>query len=455
MEEDEGRGSNLRALLALAGPIAVSQVAQTSLGFVDTVMVGRLGAVPLSAVSIGAAVHYTLLLFGLGMVMAVGPLASQAHGAADVRGVARYARQGLWLATLLAPLIIAVEYGAPYWIALLGQPPEVEALAAEYLRAVCLSSWPFLAFAALRGWLESVGRPRPVTAIALSAVGVNALANYVLVYGSWGAPALGAVGAGYATAVSYAYLLAALVAYAQTQGSLRAYRVLDAWRWPAGGYLAELVRVGLPMGVSFALEAGFFTATGVLVGTLGATQLAAHQIGLQMVSLSFMLPVAIAMAVTIRVGNLVGAGRPARATQAGWLAIGLGAGIMVVSAATYALAPGPIIGLFLGSGARSGEGLAVAAVAAQLLLLAGGFQVFDGVQAVAAGSLRGLKDTFYPMVIGLVSYWVIGLPSGYCLMAEYGARGLWMGLVVGLACASAALTLRWWRLSPKPVTTAP
>ena len=450
MEEDAAWGSNLRALLALAGPIAVSQVAQTSLGFVDTVMVGRLGAGALAAVSIGVAVHYTALMLALGTVMAVGPLASQAHGAGDAREVARYTRQGLWLATLLAPVVVVAEWSAPYWVHLLRQDPDVTPVIGEYLRAVSWSAWPFLAFSALRAWFESVGRPGPVTAIAVSGVGVNAIANYAFVFGHFGASALGAVGAGYATSVSYGYLFLALAAYALSNSGLRAYHVLDRLRRPAWAYLRELCRVGIPMGVSFSLEVGFFSAMGILVGQLGTVQLAAHQISLQMASLSFMLPLAISMAVSIRVGNLVGAGQPARATEAGWLAVGVGGGIMVLSATAYLLVPDAIVALFLGEGATVGEGLAVAELAGGLLLLAGGFQVFDGVQAVTAGSLRGLKDTFYPMVIGLVSYWVIGLPLGYALMDAFAARGLWMGLIAGLACASVALTLRWWRLSPKP-----
>ena len=433
-------------LLRLAGPIALSQLAQTSMGFVDTMMVGRLGAVPLAAVAVGATVHFTILLFGLGVVLGVGPLASQAHGAQRPGDVARYTRQGLWLALLLAPPSMALEYSAAQWLPLLGQEPAVAALAGDYLRAVMWSLWPFLAFGALRSWLEAVNRPLPVTAIALTAVAVNALANRVLIYG-WGpVPASGAVGAGYATAVSYLYLLIALVAYAQSRTSLRAFGVFDRWRWPDAVYLRELVRVGLPMGVSFAIESGYFTVTGILVGTLGAVALAAHQIALQLVSFSFMLPLSIGLASTIRVGNLVGAGEPRLARQAGWLAIGLGSGIMVASALLYGLSPKPLVAIFLGT-RTDADSLAVAGLAAQLLLLAGIFQVFDGAQTVANGALRGLKDTFWPMVIGLVSYWAIGLSMGVYLMQDRGARGLWIGIIVGLAAAAVALIARWARLS--------
>ena len=439
---------NWRALLLLAGPIALSQLSQTSMGFVDTVMVGRLGAVPLAAVAIGATIHYTVLLFGLGIVLAVGPLASQAHGASKPRDVARYTRQGIWLATIFAPIGMAIEFTAEQWLPLLGQDPGVSVIAGEYLRAVMWSIWPFLGFGALRSWLESVGRPLPVTAIALSAVAVNAIGNYAFVYGSFGMPALGAVGAGYATSVSYFYLFLALLIYSQSRTSLRSYRVFDRWRWPRATYLRELVRVGLPMGISFAIESGYFTVTGILVGTLGAVSLAAHQIALQLVSFSFMIPLSVGLATTIRVGNLVGAERVDTARHAGWLAIGVGAGVMVISALVYGLSPKPLVGLFLGD-TSVGESASVAALAAQLLFLAGLFQIFDGTQTVASGALRGLKDTFWPMVIGLVSYWVVGLGTGYFLMTTLGTRGLWIGIIFGLAVAAVLLVARWRRLSSR------
>ena len=438
---------NLAALLALAAPIAVSQVAQSALGFTDTLMVGRLGAVPLASVSLGVTIHYALLLFAFGIVLGVGPLASQAYGAGDVRDVARYTRQGLWLATLLAPFVMGIEYAAPLWLRYLGQDAPVAALAGEYLRAVMWTVWPFLAFAALRAWLEAIGRPRPITAIAVSAVGVNVLANYVLIFGHYGAPALGAVGAGYATAISYSYFFLAALTYVIWRAELRAYRVFDRWRSPNAAYLRELLSVGLPMGVSFALEAGFFSVIGILVGTLGANSLAAHQIGVQMVSLSFMFPLAISMATTVRVGNLVGAADHAAARRSGWLAIGLGIAATVVSALAYVSFPEAIVTLFLGAGAAALEREAVGAIAVQLLIVAGVFQIFDGVQSVASGALRGLKDTFWPMVIASVSYWVIGLGTGYYLMGGYGAPGLWSGLGAGLAAASGALLWRWRRLS--------
>ena len=444
------RSDNWPALLRLAGPIALSQLAQTSMGLVDTVMVGRLGAVPLAAIAIGATIHYTVLLFGLGMVLAVGPLASQAHGANDDAGVTAYTRQGIWLATLLAPVAMALEYSASEWLPLLGQDRAVAAMAGDYLKAMMWSVWPFLAFGALRSWLESVGRPLPVTTIALSAVGVNVAGNFAFIHGYFGVPALGAIGTGYATAVSCTYLFLALFAYAQSRTTLRAYRVFDRWRWPDPAYLRELARVGLPMGVAFAIESGFFTATGILVGTLGAVSLAAHQIGLQLVSLSFMLPLSVALAITIRVGNLVGAGRPDTARHAGWLAIALGTGVMAITAAVYVLIPETLVALFLGT-QTSVETAAVGALATKLLFLAGLLQIFDGAQAVASGALRGLKDTFWSMIIGLVSYWAIGLTTGYYLMNAYGAQGLWTGVVVGLVFAAVALIYRWQRLSTRAV----
>lgn len=415
------------------------------MGFVDAVMVGRLGTVPLAGIALGATVHFTIALFGLGTVLAVGPLVSQAHGAGEHRGVARYTRQGLWLAVFLAPLMMALEWSATYWLPFLGQQPEVVAITGPYLRAIMWSLLPFLAFGVLRSWLEALNKPLPVTLIALSSVLVNVLGNYAFVYGRWGFYELGAVGAGYATTISYVYLFIALFVYAQSQRSLREYRVFDRWRWPNSKYLGELFRVGLPMGVTFSIESGFFSVTGILIGTLGAVPLAAHQIALQLASFSFMLPLSVALATTIRVGNLIGAGRPVVARHAGWLAIGMGAGVMMVSATAFALSPKPLIALFLGSELGL-DTQSVVALAIELLFLAGIFQIVDGAQAVAGGALRGLKDTFWPMIIGLVSYWGVGLSIGYLLLGRLGAPGLWIGLIAGLATAALLLILRWRRL---------
>lgn len=416
------------------------------MGFVDTVVVGRLGAVPLAGISLGSMIHFTALLLCLGTVLAVGPLVSQAVGAENQTEIRRYTRQGLWLAAFLTPFVMLVDWSAFYWLKLLGQTPEVVEVAGEYMRAVSWSVLPFLCFGAIRSWLEALSRPLPVTFIAVSAVLVNLLGNYIFVYGHFGFPAFGAVGAGYATTLSYFYMVGALVTYALSIKSLREYQIFDKWRAPDATYLWNLFKVGAPMGVTFGIESGLFMITAILIGRLGTIPLAAHQIALQLASLSFMVPLSVALASTIRVGNLIGAKAYGSAKHAGWLGIGLGALVMCVSAIAFVLFPGPLIELFLGEKALTTE-IEVAQLAVRLLALAAIFQLVDGIQATAGGALRGLKDTFWPMIIGLVSYWLIGLSVGYSLSLKQGAEGLWIGLVVGLAVAAVLLVARWNRLS--------
>lgn len=420
------------------------------MGFVDTVVVGKLGAVSLAGISLGSTIHFTSLLLCLGTVLAVGPMVSQAVGAQNETEIRRYTRQGVWLASFLTPLVMLVDWSAIYWLALLGQPFEVAEVAGEYMRAVSWSVLPFLCFGAIRSWLEALNRPLPVTFIAISAVFVNLLGNYVFVHGHFGVPAYGAVGAGYATTVSYFYMVGALVVYAMSIPSLRAYRIFDKWRSPDAKYLWNLFKVGAPMGVTFGIESGLFMITAILIGRLGTVPLAAHQIALQLASLSFMIPLSVALASTIRVGNLVGAGAYASAKHAGWLSIGLGALVMCLSAVVFVTMPNPLIKLFLGVDAFVIEP-EVSQLAVKLLALAALFQLVDGIQATAGGALRGLKDTFWPMIIGLVSYWLIGLSVGYSLSLKQGAIGLWIGLVAGLGVAAVLLVLRWNRLGSRIV----
>ena len=443
------RLTQLRGLLALAGPIAVSQVAQNSMGFVDTVMVGRLGETDLAAVSLGAAVYFGILVFALGVQVGVGPVVAQAFGARDARAVGAFGRHGLLVAALLTPLVLAALYAVRLHVDRLIGDAAVAELAAGYLGAVSWSVLPYLGFVALRSWVEALNRPLVVTVLSIVTVGVNALGNYVLVYGHWGAPQLGAVGTGYATSISNAFLFVSLVAYVLSQRRLRQYDVFAFAKPVERERLRELLRVGGPIGLSFGIEVGLFSATALLVGRIGATELAAHQIAIQCASMAFMLPLSVALAATIRVGNLVGAGELAQARACGWLGIAFGTSLMIVSALGFVAYPDAIIALFLGE--IDAAEAPVAEIATGLLVLAAAFQLVDGLQGTAAGALRGLKDTFAPMLIGLVSYWIVGLGSGVYLSETYGVRGLWTGLVIGIAAAAVLLVLRWWRRSRRLV----
>lgn len=432
----------IRATLALAAPVVLAQLAQVSLGFVDTVMVGRLGPDALAGVALGASMFFTLGLFGLGVVMAVGPVAAQAVGASRLGDAAHAARQGLWVSALLGPVMVTLLVGVSYGLRFTGQDPAVADLAGRYLRAIVWGLPAFYGFVAVRSFAEALGRPLVVTLVAVLGVVSNVFWNDALIHGRYGLPALGAVGVGYASAITTWTMFALLTLVFAAMPSFRQTGLLRR-DGPDRALLRSLFAIGLPIGGSLFVEAGLFGATALLAGRLGATSLAAHQVALQMASITFMGALGIAIAGSVRVGHAAGAGDFAGARRAGWTAIALSTGVMTASALAFTLAPRPLIGLFLDVDAPANA--AVVALATTLLTLAGVFQVFDGLQAGAGGALRGLKDTRAPMLIAVATYWGLGLTTGVGLAfgRGQGVVGLWTGLIVGLAAASVALALRF------------
>lgn len=432
------------ATLRLAGPIIVSQLAQVSLGFVDTVMVGRIGPESLAAVALGGAPFFALALVFLGVCLATEPLVSQAYGAGDDARVSRSVHSGLWAAILLSIPAMLVLRGAGALLAWppLGQPPATAEVAHAYLDALTWSIPGFLVFGALRSFCEGVSRPLAVTVIALASVGVNVVGNLALIFGRWGAPELGAVGAGYASALSSTFSAVALAAFVAVHPHLRRYRPLRIGR-PHGPTLREVLRVGLPVGGTFFVEAGFFGATALMMGRIGATSLAAHQIALQCASVTFMTALGTGLAGAVRVGQAAGRGDGPGVRRAGLVSIGLAMAFMTLSALALLTIPERIVGLYLDAGEAGNT--AVVALAIRLLAIAGVFQLFDGLQVASAGALRGLKDTRAAFVVGLISYWGIGLGAGltFAFGLGGGAPGLWWGLVVGLAATGVGLLWRF------------
>lgn len=433
----------IRHTLTLAGPIALSQLAQITMGFVDTVMVGRLGPTPLAAIALGAAMLYPLLMLFFGSVLAVGPLVAQAFGGGKARGVAESTRQGLWTALWMSVLCIIALRLAGHILFWTGQPEDVALITQQYLNAVSWGIPGFLLFGALRSFAEAVGKPLPVTMIALLAVGVNVLSNDALIFGRYGLPAFGAVGAGYATAISYTFMAGMLALYVSLRAPFRKYGVLRSIGWPQRKRQLEIVRLGVPIGFSFAIEASLFTVTALLMGQLGTEALAAHQIALQCASITFMVPLSVGLAGSVRVGQAIGAGKQAQARLSGFIAIGLSAVFMLFTAFVFITFPNALIGVYID--VQDPVNANVVLLAAQLLAIAGVFQVVDGIQVSSAGALRGLKDTRIPMLIGLATYWGIGLSVGVFLSFTLGLgpHGLWWGLVSGLAAAAAGLSTRF------------
>ena len=327
----------------------------------------------------------------------------------------------------------------------LGQQPETSALAEDYMRAMVWSFPTSLCFIVLRSFLATLGRPMPILSIVLLGIACNAVADYALMFGHWGFPALGVVGAGAATSGAYLIMVFAILGVIVWDRRLSQYEItLRFWRpdWPR---FFEIVGLGLPIGLGPAAETGLFSAASMIMGRIGTLELAAHQIAMQCVAIAFMLPLGLSQATTVRIGLAVGARNPAGVGRAGWTSFAFGACIMAMTGAAFLLLPESIAGLYLDE--AQSDAAAVLALAAVYLTFAALFQVFDGAQIIAQGTLRGLKDTRIPMLIAFFSFWVVGAPL--CLWlglaTPLGGMGVWIGLATSLAVNAALLTMRFRR----------
>ncbi len=434
--------SETKATMILAGPVVLTQLGQMSLGFIDTLMVGRLGADSLAGIALGNTTFFFTMIFGMGTLLAIQPIVAQAFGAGNTDGIGRTFRQGLWLALALTVVFTFVLVNMAVPLRWLGQDPANIAAASSYLKAMAFGVFPFLGFFVLRGFIEGVSQPRAVTVVALSAVFLNIGANYVLMFGKFGFPALGLVGTGYASSIVYWFNFLVLLIYIQTQRRFKPYALLANLRRPDPHAFAEIFRIGWPIGISLGIEHGLFMFSAMMMGWIGTTALAAHQMALMCAAYTFMVPLGIAIATTVRVGQAVGRGDEAGVRWAGYIGVGLATLFMLGAAVLFWTAPRAVISLFLDINDPANTDVVTLAV--RLLGVAAVFQVVDGIQVAAGGALRGLKDTRVPMVIGFVSYLLIGLTAGYLLAfkAGFAAQGLWWGFVLGLGTAAVLLTLR-------------
>jgi multidrug resistance protein, MATE family len=440
--------TEIKACLGLAIPLAGAQLAQAATAFVDTVMMGWLGSTTLAAGGLGASVFQSLLLISTGIVSAVSPLVAAAYGGGQAATVGKIVRQGLGLAAGLAFPVGLLLWTAQAWLPKLGQSAETIDLALPYLRSIVWGVLPALGFAVLRNFVAALSEPRPVIVIMLGGTVFNVIANYSLMFGKWGLPALGLTGIGLASSTSLWGMFIALTLYILSQPRYRPYRVFNKLNSLETRVLRDLIQIGIPIGVLAAVETGMFTLTTFLMGQLGTVSLAAHQVALQTAALTFMVPLGVSLATTVRVGQQLGQQNLAGARLAGKVGIGIAALFMSLMGILFWLFPEAIVALYLD--VDKPENAAVVALAKQLLIVAAVFQLFDGIQVSAAGALRGLKDTRIPMLIGIVAYWGIGLTSGYLLGIQlgWGGTGLWWGLAIGLAAASVVLT---WRFSKAPI----
>jgi MATE family multidrug resistance protein len=429
--------------LRLAAPMAAAQLGQIAMLTTDLALLGRLGDEVVAAAALGHTVLFAAYTVGMGLVSAVAPLASQAFGARKPRFVRRSVRVGLWAAVLAGAPLTVLQFRGEEMLLALGQPAGPAQLAGRFLAGLAWCLVPSWAFMVLRNFMSALNRPEPALWITLAAVPLNAVLAYALIHGRLGLPQLGIMGAGFATTIVNTAMCAAAVWVCYTRHPFRKYRVLGRfWRadWPLFG---RLLVVGVPISGAFMLEYGLFAAAALLMGSLGTSAIAAHQIALQTAAILYMVPFGIAMAATVRVGQAVGRRDSAATRRAGLAAILLAGLFMVVMTLVVAMTRHAIPLLFLGGeAARAGE---TVALAASLLVLGATFFITDGVQAVAAGALRGLNDTRMPLLIAAFSFWAVGFAGSYALgfTLGLGAIGVWIGLSVGTAVYAALLLRRF------------
>jgi MATE family multidrug resistance protein len=435
----------IAATLRLAAPIVATQLAQVSIMTVDVLMMGWLGADALAAGAVGSNLFFMVLVFGFGICMATAPLAAQAIGRRLhlVREVRRSVHQGMWAAALLSVPATLLLAHAEDLLLLLRQDRAIAAEAHAYTLALMWGLFPALGFMVLRQFIAALQRPRAALAIQALAVVLNAGGNWLLMFGHWGLPALGVVGAGIASAIANWIAFALLLGFVLLDGRMRRFRLLDGfWRrdFPR---LREVFRLGLPIAATLLLEVSVFAAAVYMLGAIDTAQLAAHQIAIQCAALTFMVPFGLAQAATVRVGIAAGAGDRAGVRRAGWTAFLLGLGFMSTTAiALYALRL-PIVGLFLDLGDAANA--RVVAHAVEFLAIAALFQVFDGSQTIAMGALRGLKDTAVPLLIAGFGYWGVGFTVCWinAFVLDLGGLGIWLGLALGLAVVAVLASLRF------------
>ncbi|HEY6264575.1 MAG TPA: MATE family efflux transporter [Candidatus Acidoferrum sp.] len=434
--------AEFRPTLRLAIPLVLAELGWMSMALVDTMMVGRLpnSAVAISAVSLGGILVHTLAFFGGGLLTGLDTLVSQAFGAGQREDCHRSLVHGIYLSFALAPLLMA-----PVWFfdSLLRQAhiaPDIIALAVPYSKAMAWGTLPLLLYFAMRRCMQGMNLVRPIAFALVTANLINAVGNWLLIYGKLGAPAMGAVGSGWSTAWARIYLAAVLVGYLLWYDRKHRTELLRTPIQPDLMRIRRLIALGLPAAMQITLEIGVFALVTALIGRLGAVSLASHQIALNTVSLTYMVPLGISSAAAVRVGQAIGRRDPQGAADAGGSAIFFGAAFMTLAGIALLLFPRGIARIFTPD---------AAIICSTVLLLAAGaaFQLFDGIQTVATGALRGTGDTRTPMFCHFTAYWIIGLPLGYwlCFSRGWGAFGLWAGLSLALILIGIVLLFAWRR----------
>ena len=435
--------TELVATVSLALPLVLGQLSTIGMNLIDTVLAGHLDAHTLGAVALGSNVWVLAIITIVGTMMSLQPSIAQMRGAGRDSEIGPLFRQALWLAVPLGiGLGLLTAFVAPRLFGGIGVDAELIADASAFLRAIAWGAPALAVFYVLRGLSEGLGLTRPTMYFSLLGLGLLGPLGYVFMYGAFGMPRLGAMGCGLATAIVLWVQCLAFATYVARRARYRDLHLLARFDPPHASAIAGLLRIGGPIAVTLMMEAGLFVAVALTIGKLGTEIIASHQIAINIASVAFMVPLGIAMATTVRVGHARGRGDGHGVRQAGIVGLGLTLAVQIVSATVLFTLPHHIAAMYTSD-------MSVVGLAAQLLVLAAIFQLSDGIQAASNGALRGLKDTRVPMLISGFAYWMIGMPAGWWLAfhLEFGARGMWMGLIAGLSVAAVLLTMRFWRLA--------
>ncbi|HEY3704790.1 MAG TPA: MATE family efflux transporter [Terracidiphilus sp.] len=432
----------LRAMTALAVPVVLSELGWMLQGIVDTIMVGRLGPEAIGAVAVGNAVYYVPSLFGIGLLLGLDTLVSHAYGRNDHDACHHWLAQGVYLVCIVSPPLMLLLSAASLVFRHVGIDPAVAGPAGDYLRVLIWGTLPLLLYGAARRYLQGVGQVRVVTVTFVMANLLNWFGNWVLIYGRLGAPAMGVRGSALSTVIARVGMAAALIGFAWRYERSRGHPLFAGWAKPSLLKIKQMVRLGAPAAGQIVAEVGAWNLATFSAGFLTPVELATHTIALSYASLTYMVPLGVSAAAAVGVGHAIGAGNAPRARRAGWMALGLGTGFMFLAGVVLFAVPRPLIAVYT-------TDPRVMAVGPTLLLIAAAFQIFDGIQTVSTGALRGLGETRVPMIANLIGYWAIGLPLGFvlCFWMKRGVFGLWIGLTVALVVISTSLLHRWSKAS--------
>lgn len=430
----------IRPMLNLAMPIIMAELGWTTMSIVDTMMVGRQSdsAVAIGAVSLGSIIYYVAAIFGTGLMLGLDTLVSHSYGAGDFEEVHRSLINGMYLALGVTPVLMLLLWAAEPLLGRMHVQQEIVAQAIPYLRTLNWSTAPLLLYFVFRRYLQGINLAKPVMFSLVSANAVNVVGNWSLIYGHLGFRAMGTVGSGWSTCVSRIYMASVLLVYCIYYEVRHKHGLFDASRLPHLPRVRQLLRLGFPAAMQIGFEVGVLAIAAMLIAKLGPVPLASHQVALNTVSFSYMVPLGIGSAAAVRVGQALGRKDPHGASRAGWTAIALGAVFMLCMALIFWLVPSYIVRMYT-------PDPAVIAVASGLLFVGAFFQLFDGIQVVATGALRGAGDTRSPMLCHFIYYWAIGLPVGtyLCFHLGWGARGFWVGFCLALILIGSTLLYVW------------